>query len=227
MQSETLRLNFGQTIDLATDYKEGSAANTILKAATDAKADLIVTGMKKTGKGVRRIFGSVVTTLARKTNIPLLVVPEETKYAPVNTIALANENDLAPDADHHMLDSLREIAERFHSKVYLVRIAEDRFKEAFEVFNSPFKINRMLRTLDPVHESIVGKDVPVALDDFALRYHVDILAMLPHKHSLMERLFFKSTTREMVFETHLPLLILPDLHKEVKEPSRSEEDVIL
>ena len=85
----------------------------------------------------------------------------------------------------------------------------------------------MLHTLNPVYESVVGQNIPVALDDFALRYHVDILAMLPHKHSLMERLFFKSTTREMVFETHLPLLILPDLHKEVKEPSRSEEDVIL
>jgi nucleotide-binding universal stress UspA family protein len=227
MKAETKRLEAAHTINISTDYKEGPAANTILKAAGEEKADLIIAGMKKTGKGVRRIFGSVVTTLARKANIPLLVVPEEATYTPVTTIALANENDLAPDTDYRILDSLREIAERFHSKVYLVRIAENRFKEAFEVLNSPFKLTRMLRTLDPVYQSIEGKDIPVALDDFALRYHVNILAMLPHKHSLMERLFFKSTTREMAFETHLPLLILPDLHKERKEPSRSEEDVTM
>jgi nucleotide-binding universal stress UspA family protein len=227
LKSAVERLDTGHTANITTEYREGPAVNTILKAAVDTKADLIVAGMKKTGKGARRIFGSTVTGLVRKSDIPMLVVPEEAKYTSVTTIALANETDLAPDADHHILDTLREIAERFHSKVYLVHIAEDTLKEEFEVINNPFRLTKMLMTLDPVYECIEGKNIPVALDDFTARYHVDILAMLPHRHSLLERWFFKSTTREMVFESRLPLLILPDRYSQKKEPWHDKEWIIL
>lgn len=227
LKSNVEKLDIAYTENITTGYSEGPAVNTILKAAAETKADLIIVGMKKTGKGVRRIFGSTVTGLIRKTGIPMLVVPEEAKYTPVMTIALANESDMEPYADHHILDSLREIAERFHSKVYLVRIAEDRIKEGFEINNSPLKLTSMLRTLDPVYECIEGNNIPVALDDFTARYHVDILAMLPHQHSLLERWFFKSTTRKMVFETRLPLLILPDPHSQTKEPWADKAWVIL
>lgn len=227
LKSDAEKFDAGHTANITTDYREGPAVNAILKAAGDTKADLVITGMKKTGKGGRRIFGSTVTTLIRKTGIPMLVVPEDAKYTRITTIALANDSDLSPDADNRILDILREIAEQFHSKVYLVRIAEERFKEAFEVTNSPLKLNRMLHTLDPVYECIEGNNIPVALDDFTERYHVDILAMLPHQHSLLERWFSKSITREMVFETRLPLLILPDAHSHVKEPWADQAWVIL
>ena len=35
--------------------------------------------------------------------------------------------------------------------------------------------------------------------------------MVPHKHSLLERWFVKSTTRSMIFKTRIPLLILPEV----------------
>lgn len=227
LESETDRINDGHRIDITIYHKEGGAAYTILEAAKEFKADLIVAGVKKAGKGMRRILGSTVTALARKSHIPLLVVPEEAKYRSVNTIALANENDIPADADSHILDSLHEIAERFHSKVYLVRVAENRFHEAFEVMNSPFKLKKMLSNVDPVYECIEGKDIPVALDDFAASYGVDVLALMPHHHSLLERWFSRSTTREMIFESRLPLLVIPELHKEKNQESPERKEFIL
>lgn len=34
--------------------------------------------------------------------------------------------------------------------------------------------------------------------------------MLPHKHTWAEKLFKKSKTKDMVFHTKIPLLILPE-----------------
>jgi hypothetical protein len=34
--------------------------------------------------------------------------------------------------------------------------------------------------------------------------------MMPHKHDWLERLFKKSKTKEMIFQIHIPILILPE-----------------
>lgn len=207
--------------------EENEPATGILQAARDSKADMIVMGMKGSGKNIRRVVGSTVTSLIRKTTVPVIVVPEAVRSGKLETIALATESDVSPESDPHILDRLRELGERFSSKLYLIRIAKNKFAEAFEILNRPFKISKMLSTLDPVYESIEGKDVIKALNEFTGKYRVNMLALLPHKHSLPARLLGKSTTRSMVFETKIPLLILPDPHREPQTGSRLKKESTL
>lgn len=199
---------------IQTRYTEGPAGHQVMQAAVDAKADVIVVGMKASDIGFRKLLGSTVTVLTRITSIPVIVVRENTGFKRLDTIALATEGDAAPDADPHLLDTLRELGERFYSKLFLVRVAKDKFHEAWEVLNKPFRLTKMVRTLDPEFESISGRHVSEALNVFIEKYDVDMLVLLPHKHTLPERWFGKSITRSMVFNANIPLLILPDLHKE-------------
>lgn len=214
MEDEKKMLGEGNNVPIELYFKPGNVDKIIPKAVTEKDADIIIAGMKKDDATIRHIFGSTVTQLVKNLIVPMLVVPEDTTYKSISTIALANESDVAPDSDARLLDTLRLLGERFHSKLYLVRIAKDRFHEAYDVLNRPFKISRMVRTLDPIYECIVGKDVPEALKDFTSGYKINLLALLTHKHGLLERLFIKSTTRAMIFETPIPLLILPDKYTE-------------
>lgn len=129
-------------------------------------------------------------------------------------IALATDGDASPDSDPHMPDMLREVGERFSSEVYLIRVTKNKFEEAFEVMNRPFKINRMVSSLDPAYQCIEGKQVTNALNDFIRDYKIDMLALVPHKQSLLESWFSRNTTRSMIFETEIPILILPEVKKE-------------
>ena len=198
-------------IAIDTRCKEGLAYSSILATAKEQKADLIILGMKSAGKGFKKIFGSTVTALAKKTGVPLIIVPEKTKYTPVDTIAIATDSDLTRDADSRLLYSLRYVAERFHSKVYIVRVFDDSFRDVHEWSSHPKKLEGMIRILDPVYERIDGNNVPAALNNFIKGYKVNLLAMLPHKHTFLESLFIKSTTASMIFETKIPLLILPEI----------------
>jgi len=212
LEDEASIIAAGNAVNVSICSKAGFAPDAIIKVVEENNADMIIAGMKKSGKGIRRFFGSTVSALVKKLKVPMIIVPEETTYSPVTTIALANEKDLAPDADRRSLDALRELGERFHAKLYLIRIAKNKVAETFELLNRPFQINRMLRTLDPVYKCIEDKDVSKALNEFNAAYHVDMMALLPHKHSLIDRWFSKSTTHDMIFETPIPLLILPDIH---------------
>jgi nucleotide-binding universal stress UspA family protein len=202
IEKEAKEINLWKTITVETCYKEGDAVDNILEAARNNKADLIITGMKASGKRSRRILGSTVTALIRRTTIPVVVVPEKTVYTRINTIALANESDLQPDNDVHVVATL-----------YMVRVSKDQFMEAFDVLNPPSILIRAMRAADPIYRCIQGTDLSEGLNSFIKQYHVDMLALLSPKHSLLERWFTKSATREMVFETHVPLLILPGLQK--------------
>ncbi len=210
LKNEKQLLTARNWLPIETLSKPGIASQSILQAVKEANADIIIAGMKNTGTAIRRFFGSTVTALAKKLPVPLLIVPEGIPFIKISTIALANESDVDPDSDPHLLDALREIGERFHSKLYLVRVAKNRFREAYEVLNRPFKINKMVRTLDPVYECIEGKDIPEALNDFIEAYNINLLALLPHQHKLLERWFYSSITRSMIFESQIPLLIIPE-----------------
>ena len=57
----------------------------------------------------------------------------------------------------------------------------------------------------------VDADVRHALNDFIKEHHCDMLVMIPHKYEWIERLFRKSETKNMIFHTHIPLLVLPEI----------------
>ena len=63
-------------IEVITD--EGVAEDAIINIAKEKKADLIIIGMKGSGKSFKRIFGSVATALTKNTHIPLLLLVQDT-----------------------------------------------------------------------------------------------------------------------------------------------------
>lgn len=215
-----LENRYGMAVE--TCCKEGSTMQAITEAIAAYRADLVIVGLKKTKYHFRRLLGGNVTAMVRKMPVPIIVVPEEIKYTSVTTIALANESSMAATADWHILDALKEIAQCFHSKLYMVRIEHNHFRESFEICNYPFQMNRML-SLDPIFDCIESKDVSRALTDFVEAYHINMLAMLPHKHSLLEKWFIDDTTRTTVFEAPIPLLILPDVTVNKAKPKRSKK----
>src|SRR5450432_1916402 len=56
---------------------EGVTEDAIVNIANEKKADFIIAGMKGSGKHLKKIFGSTVTSIIERSNIPVIVVPEE------------------------------------------------------------------------------------------------------------------------------------------------------
>lgn len=214
LKSEVSRLHVGPNLKVAICSREGFASGAILEAAEEWDADLIVTGMKATGKKIRRVFGSTVTGLARKTKIPMMVVPENALYEHPGKIALAYESDASLEADPAVLGALKEIAERFLSSLFLVHVSKNIYKEAFSVLNKPFRLQRMLYAFKPEVKQLHGKDLGEVLNEFVKDNHINMLALLPQKHSLLENFFMHGATRQLVFESAVPVLILPGMKED-------------
>lgn len=193
-----------------TDCGEGEPVDEIIRKVKRENIDLVIAGMKMEHKGFRKVFGSTISSLFMRSPVPVLVVPESGMFKEIKTIALAFEEYVQEPIQPHLLDAFREIAERFHSSVYLVKVFGDELMHEMKFQHKPHYLMKMLRTLDPIFETIDGNDVVEELLQYIENRDIDILAALPHKLVWIERLFAKSVTKHLIFSTHIPLLIIPE-----------------
>jgi nucleotide-binding universal stress UspA family protein len=189
-------------------YEEGPAGSSILAEAALQKADIIVSGMKRSGKLFRQVFGSTVTYLASHTQVPMIVVPENAIFIPPGKIALAS--DIAPEPGANTLDILTEIGLQFQSKIYIIRVSSNRFEEVYELHHPPAKFSCLSKVLDTHYEYSKSRHITEALNAYIEGNSINMMTLVPHKHTLTERCFFKSNTRSMIFNSRVPLLILPE-----------------
>jgi nucleotide-binding universal stress UspA family protein len=207
MEKEKHRLSSCITLPIDTLLKKGPVVRAILAAAEETQADLIVVGMTGTEKDIRRSFGSAATTLAQKTPVPLLVIPEEALFKPPIAIALAE--DVATQKQNETPEAVRQLLAKFHARLFVVRVFNKQQGEVVEVVHDPSDGRRAAGAFSPLQEIAGRRHVAQALENFIETNPVGILVIQPQPHSLPERWFRRSNTKEMIFLTSIPLLILP------------------
>ena len=191
-----------------TYCNEDSPARGIVKAAKEKRADIIIAGMKGRGKNLRNLFGSTVTSLAKISDIPLIVIPEGTEYRRPQIIGLAYDSDIPPRTDIHFLDGIFELAATFQASLYFVKVVKEKSSEKFKSLPLPFRLSKAIPSADTKYDFLKGNDVAEALKEFVQHRKIDILAILPHKHSFLARMIIHSNTKDAIFHTSIPLLIL-------------------
>lgn len=181
---------------------EGKPADTIIKIAHEKQVDFIITGMKGSGKNFRKIFGSTATGLAKKSNIALIIVPEKAKLKNLEVMIFADD---APPLEGHIPEYISGITQLFKSKLYIVKVIRN--EKIFELNTA-----RILKESKDVttFEYATDTDISYALDSFIEMHKADMLIMIPRKHVWLKHMFIKSETKDMIFHTHVPLLIVPE-----------------
>lgn len=202
---DSLQAAYG--IPVSGDAKLGFTGDTINTEAVDTGADLIVMGMKGTGRS--KIIGSTVVTTIRKTKIPVLVIPEGTAFQPPKTITLASDfSETARDAS---FNPLFWIVEKFHAVVQVVHVRkeEDQSMKSTEIAGK-LHLETLLGHLPHTYFTIAHKDVEDGINNFITHHPTDWLVMVAHRHNIFERLFGTSHTKAMSYDTKIPLLVLED-----------------
>lgn len=187
---------------------EGEAEDAIINIANEKKIDFIIAGMKGSGKNLKKIFGSTATSLTKNTNIPLILIPENAGYKNPETIVFASDSGVGTDL--HAIGELTDLIQFFKSKLYVVTVLKNKEKEWFEVLHTPQTLRKVFEASDTTFEYPVDIDITNALNSFIEKHKADMLIMMPHRHEWLGRIFKKSETKDMIFHSHVPLLILPE-----------------
>ena len=121
-------------------------------------------------------------------------------------IALASDYQKLPSLDSFGI--LEDLVCCYEAELLIVnvkpQIDDTSPDEAFEAR----ALDQHLTGLSHSFHSVTGSDIDHALEQFISNHDVDLLAMVPRDHSFLERLFRKSTTRQIALHTPTPILSL-------------------
>ncbi len=197
----------GNAPEVETVCEVGNPQEAIINIAKEKEADLIITGMKGSGKNIKKVFGSTASLLTAGANVPVLIIPEEAVFQSPDVIGFASDGNI--NSLREDLYKFKEIKEAFHSKLFVVNVVKNEDVEHLKVSENLDEENFS----DIAFEFPVDADIRQGLDAFIKQEDVKLLVMMPHNHDWAERLFRKSETKEMIFHTHIPLMILPHTYR--------------
>lgn len=205
METEIETLSKKNSINIKGFVREGFALDIIPEMAEVKHAELIIMGMKGKGRS-KSVFGSTTTAIIRKSSLPVLVIPEQASYEPINNITFASDFDATMEMDRYT--TFLEISEKFNPMINILHVQKK------ESFLKPEKVIGKMKTSlafsKQKHEFHTINEIKVeeGINKFIEMNQTDILAMVAHKHSLFERMFGKVHTKIMSYQTKIPLLVL-------------------
>jgi len=200
--AEELRLLYN--IEPSLKIQVGFAVEMIERYVSKKSIDLVIMGMREYGKAEELFIGSTTVAFLKKSVSPLLVVPEFATYKDPKRIAFAT------DLKEIKLDSLKllkEIAESYDAQVLIVNVAPKEELPNYEKSLAGIQIDRYLEDSDHLFLFPEGTDPIEGIDSFIAKNGADWITMVPHKHTLLEKIFSKSISKAMIYRTKLPLLL--------------------
>jgi len=187
-----------------SDVEVGGPSGVIARLAERDEASLIVMGTKGEHGLLEKTFGSVTTEVLRRSKVPVLVVPEDATYSEIRQVAYASE--LKEEDAWHIWGAMK-LLEEFEPSWHLIYIQtpdSETPKETLEELSHLMKGELNLHQLG-------STSVLEGLEDFARHREVDLLVMLSRHESIWKRLFYRSKTRQMAYQSQVPLLVVHEV----------------
>lgn len=186
---------------------------TILQAAVDNQADVIVMGTQG-ATGIRKVVvGSVAARLAELSTVPVLLVPGRYRLKQPQCIAFAGEPGRASLPNlYTAVELARPFAARFRL-VHLVQKEDEpgqqqKENEALQSYVTDLQKQLRYKAIDAV--GIRTTNLVYALEHLPRKVVYDVLVMVRRNKTFLQRLYLKSFTKSMAYITTRPLLILPE-----------------
>ncbi|MFO7978299.1 MAG: universal stress protein [Bacteroidales bacterium] len=198
-----------EKVKVGYSLREGIVEDEISHMAKSYKPGLIVMGAKGKGEKQSDIIGSVVYKVLDRSRVPVLAIPQHSRYdasTEVKNVVYATDFD---DSDYVAIRRLMSIVSEFPVKIYCVHISRETgkvidsmrmksLKEYFHRINPGIAVECIL---------VEGEDTLKKLEEFTAEHKIDLISLVNKKRGLLSRLFKSGITKKLISQSTTPLLI--------------------
>jgi nucleotide-binding universal stress UspA family protein len=203
-QKENVDLN---KINYQIECLVGFAGDLIVSKAKEAACDLIVMGTKGASGLDQILLGSITASVIRKSTISVIAVPENYSFKKLEKIVFAT--DYEGISNKKTLLPLFDFASKFQSKVLMFHAIEA--KEPIAAYIEELQVWKAEKNFEHVkHSNSIAscENIPDGILDFAGENEADMIALIPHTYSFFGNLLHKSVSKQVAFESNIPILAL-------------------
>ncbi len=167
----------------------------------------VVMGSKGSAGIERVLFGSNTLAAIKHITWPVIAVPPGKTYGNgIQKIGFACDfrNIVATTPSAAILDMVKAFNAELH--VLNVDYHDKHFKP--DTPEQSVMLHTLLESANPEYHFIEHRDVEDGINEFADKNNLDLLITIPKKHKLLEGLFHRSSTKELIVQSHVPVMCI-------------------
>lgn len=192
-------------LSISTACKLGDPVDELQNICEEIQPFVVIMGTRGHSGLETTLFGSTTLSAIRQLKWPVLAVPIGKEYGTgIKKIGLAS--DFREVADTIPVPVIRSFVKDFNAELHVLNVDYDNRQQNDQTSEQAALLNTLLDGLDPQYHFIKHKDIEDGINEFAETNNIDIIISIPKKHKLMESLFRKSSTRQLVFDSRVPVL---------------------
>lgn len=168
--------------------------------------DIIVMGTKGATGAKEVLFGSNTVHVFKEIKCPVLAIPSDFAFEAPHEILFPT--DLDAMYKHSNLKILKEIILTNNARLNAMHVST-----GYELTE---KQERNMAKLESIFEhsaflfhNIKTMEITHAINEFQVKYKINLLVMINNKHSFFENIFFKNTINQIGFHLNVPFLVIP------------------
>lgn len=188
-------------------YKEDDFVTGLERAVRHRNANLVIMGITERSVLGQMLIGSNALKFAATKSCPVLIIPEHAVYKEINNALLAS--DFKNTYISTPSEPIKDILKTFMPKLHIINVDPTHYisltaayeaekatlREMFAIFNPEFYFMRL-------------HDVEEAINMFAEEKDIDIIITVQHNHTFMEKLFKRSHSKSISYDSHVPILVV-------------------
>lgn len=201
-----------QKLNISTVVEDGQTTTAILNQIDKHNADLIVMGTKGATGDRKAIFGSIASSVIKKSPVPILTIPNTSTLKHFQNIVFTSDYK---EGDLVALDRTASLAKLFDSTVDILHISYEKNLETkikFRGFQDLVKEHISYDKITFHHQ--YDLDFFPAIGEFLSDRPHSLLVMVRYKKTFWENISKRNHSKEMAFYSNVPLLVLLGKKKE-------------
>jgi nucleotide-binding universal stress UspA family protein len=203
-QKRVLMRTTAGKIKIYTESRFGDVVSELEKLCNSIDPFAIIMGSNGAAGLERLLMGSTTLKTISHIKYPVIVVPPGTSYKGIRKIGLAC--DYKNIIESTPVEFIKNIVNEFGAELHVLNIDHNDSHQNKDAIVESAWLEALLDNIKPNYYFLDREDVVEGINEFAETGNLDMVMVIPKKHNLIEGLFHKSKSKELITHSHIPIV---------------------
>jgi nucleotide-binding universal stress UspA family protein len=199
-----IETNTGNSIKVYAELRLGDTVTELEDMGNNLKPFAIIMGSNGHTGMEQVLFGSTTLKTIRHVTWPVIAVPPSAKYKGIKKIGFAC--DFKEVVKSTPAPLIKDFLKNFNAELHVLNVDYENKNFKPETPEESLLLHTLFEELNPVYHFIESPVVEEGINVFATSNQLDLLITIPKKHKLLEGLFKKSETKQLIAHSGIPVM---------------------
>jgi len=195
------------SVKIYAETRMGNVVDELENICNKIQPFSVVMGTKGATGLERVLFGSNTLTAIRHLTWPVICVPPGKSFGKgIQKIGFACDfRDVVQTTPTRFINTF---IKEFNAELHVLNVDFSNKNFSADTTEQSALLHTMLEEANPQYHFIEHKDIEDGINEFAEKNNLDLIITIPKKHKLLQGIFNPSSTKQLVYQAHVPVMCI-------------------